>query len=50
MTTEEVPEKIPNIDDEDACNPFASCQYNEKEQTVRGTLLVRTTPRNLNPL
>ena len=41
VIADEVPATMPKINDDDASNPFASCEDNDPEQTVRGTLLVR---------
>lgn len=45
MSVDEVPATMPKINDDDAGNPFASCDNDDSEPTVRGTLLVRLTSR-----
>lgn len=41
VIADEVPATMPKINDDETSNPFASCDDNGSEQTVRGTLLVR---------
>lgn len=43
VRVDEVPATMPKINDDDAGNPFASCDNDDSEPTVRGTLLVRLT-------